>query len=75
MFDDRVYKRGALTLHALRGSVGDDVFFEILRSWVVKHQGGSVTTEQFIEHASTIAGQPLAELFDAWLFQTALPQV
>ena len=75
MFDDRVYKRGALTLHALRGSVGDDVFFEILRSWVAKHQGGSVTTEQFIEHASTIAGQSLAELFDAWLFQTALPAI
>ena len=23
----------------------------------------------------TIAGQPLAELFDAWLFQTALPAI
>ena len=24
MFDDRVYKRGALTLHALRAEVGDE---------------------------------------------------
>jgi aminopeptidase N len=73
MFDDRVYKRGALTLHALRTSVGDEVFFEILRTWVARHQGGSVTTEQFIEHASTVAGQSLSALFDAWLFQTELP--
>ena len=33
MFDDRVYKRGALTLHALRLTVGDDAFFDALRAW------------------------------------------
>ena len=33
MFDDRVYKRGALTLHALRLTVGDDAFFALLRGW------------------------------------------
>ena len=27
MFDDRLYKRGAITLHALRGDLGDDAFF------------------------------------------------
>ena len=31
MFDDRVYKRGALTLHALRTTVGDEAFFTLLR--------------------------------------------
>ena len=31
MFDDRVYKRGALTLHALRLTVGDDAFFAMLQ--------------------------------------------
>ena len=30
-FDDRVYKRGALTLHILRRAVGDDAFFALLR--------------------------------------------
>ena len=30
MFDDRVYKRGALTLHALRLTLGDDMFFGLL---------------------------------------------
>ena len=33
MFDDRVYKRGALLLHALRRTVGDEAFFTILRTW------------------------------------------
>ena len=33
MFDDRVYKRGALTLHVLRRTIGDENFFELLRDW------------------------------------------
>ena len=32
MFDDRVYKRGALTLHALRLTLGDDAFFGLLQA-------------------------------------------
>ena len=28
-FDDWVYKRGALTLHALRAALGDDAFFAL----------------------------------------------
>ena len=49
MFDDRVYKRGALTLHALRLQVGDGVFFELLRDWVQSHRHGSVTTDEFVD--------------------------
>ncbi len=32
LFDTSVYDRGALTLHVLRHTVGDDVFFAILRT-------------------------------------------
>lgn len=32
LFDDRVYRRGALTLHALRRTIGDESFFALLRS-------------------------------------------
>ena len=46
-FDDRVYKRGALTLHTLRRAVGDDAFFALLRSWVDTHRFGVVTTADF----------------------------
>ncbi|MGG7307315.1 M1 family metallopeptidase [Curtobacterium sp. AB451] len=43
MFDDRVYKRGALALHAVRRSVGDDAFFAGLRTITERHRHGSVT--------------------------------
>ena len=33
MFASAVYRRGGMTLQALREKVGDDVFFRILRNW------------------------------------------
>ncbi|MEO7069248.1 MAG: M1 family metallopeptidase, partial [Nostocoides sp.] len=68
MFDDRVYKRGALTLHALRCAVGEESFFQILRTWVTDNAGGSVSTEGFVLHAERVAGRTLGSLFRPWLY-------
>ena len=73
MFDDRVYKRGALTLHALRTAVGDHDFFDILEQWVERFGGGNATTADFEALATEISGESLDDLFDAWLRSTALP--
>jgi aminopeptidase N len=75
MFDDRVYKRGALFLHTIRITVGDSAFFEMLRSWVADHANGSVTTEDFIAHAADRLGPRLPELADAWLYEAELPDL
>jgi aminopeptidase N len=75
MFDDRLYKRGALTLHALRQRVGDDAFFGLLKDWVAEHAGGSVTTEDFRAFASSHSGVEMDGLFDAWLMQKELPDL
>jgi aminopeptidase N len=73
MFDDRVYKRGALLLHALRVEVGEDTFFAILREWTARFRHGSVTTAMFIELAEEVAGRGLVALFRAWLGEVAVP--
>jgi len=75
MFDDRVYKRGALTLHALRRVIGDEAFFELLRTWVARHNGGTVSTADFEALAAELTGRDLAPLFDAWLRDPALPEL
>src|SRR5690606_6786207 len=49
MFDDRVYKRGALTVHALRLTIGDEAFFELLRAWTARFGHGTATTRHFVE--------------------------
>ena len=73
MFDPLVYKRGALTLHALRTVAGDEPFFAMLRAWVAEHEHATVTTEQFRAHAQRFTDVPLDGLFTAWLDRTALP--
>jgi len=73
MFDDRVYKRGALTLHALRLTLGEQSFFELLHSWVADNAYGTVTTDMFLEHVQQHAGRHLGGVLDPWLFAGALP--
>jgi aminopeptidase N len=73
MFDDRVYKRGALALQALRLAVGDDRFFGLLRSWAGDNAHRSVTTGEFVAHVQQHAGLPTARLLDPWLFERGLP--
>jgi aminopeptidase N len=72
MFDDRVYLRGALTMHALRRHLGDGAFFEFLREWTDTHRHGLVDTAAFTALAT--ARSPAAvDLLTAWLHNPALP--
>lgn len=66
-FDGAVYEGGARALHALRLTVGDEVFFQILRDWFADHDGTSVTTGDFIGLAEEVSGDDLDAFFDAWL--------
>ncbi|GAA4414241.1 M1 family metallopeptidase [Fodinibacter luteus] len=73
VFDDRVYKRGALTLHALRRRVGDEAFFAVLRTWVDTHRYEVVTTADFEATVAAVTGSEHTDLFDAWLRAARLP--
>ena len=73
MFDDRVYKRGALLLHALRLTLGDDAFFDTPARWTRTHAHGSVNTDVFVEFSERQTGKDLTRLFDAWLNHETLP--
>jgi aminopeptidase N len=73
MFDERVYKRGGVLLHALRRHIGDVPFFTLLRGWVQAHRHATVSTEAFIATAERFAGRPLEDFFTPWLFREELP--
>ena len=75
MFDDRVYKRGALLLHALRLTLGDKTFFDLLRAWATEHAHSTVSTEMFVAFAEDRTGEDLDALVDEWLRQTDLPEL
>ncbi|MBV8929095.1 MAG: M1 family metallopeptidase [Mycobacteriaceae bacterium] len=73
MFDDRVYKRGALTLHALRGQLGDQSFFALLRDWTTRYRHSTVVTDDFTGLAAKYSDESLRPLWDAWLYSTGVP--
>jgi aminopeptidase N len=73
LFDDAVYDRGAMTLHALRMAVGDRTFFSILKEWAASEAGEAVTSAEFIDLAERISGRQLDDLFRRWLFTPSKP--
>lgn len=73
MFDDRVYKRGALLLHAIRLTVGEATFVAVLRTWTARFAHSGVTTADFVTVANEVSGRDLGPLFDDWLHRHALP--
>ncbi|MCA2225796.1 M1 family metallopeptidase [Nonomuraea aurantiaca] len=73
LFNDSVYTRGGMTLHALRKAIGDETFFTLLKTWTTDHKYGNVTTDEFIALAEKLSGKDLKPLFDAWLFQPTKP--
>jgi aminopeptidase N len=76
MFDDRVYKRGALALHAVRQAIGDGAFFTALRDYTGAHRHGTVTPEDLLECFAAASGTAAAEKIVArWVSGRALPQL
>lgn len=73
LFRATVYVRGALTLHVLRHELGDEVFFELLRTWVARYGGESATSADFETLAEEVAGRDLSVLFDTWLHASRFP--
>ncbi|MFI7336326.1 M1 family metallopeptidase [Streptomyces sp. NPDC050085] len=73
MFDDRLYERGGVAVHAVRCALGDDAFFRMLREWAVVHRHGVVSTQMFAGHVERFAPGPVDELFDDWVYGTRLP--
>jgi aminopeptidase N len=73
MFGYNSYDGGAVILQALRKTIGDDLFFTLLRRWVADNTGTSRTTDDFVSLANEVAGQDLTKFFSTWLYADILP--
>lgn len=71
--DDRIAGRGALTLHALRLTVGDDVFLPLLRTWADGTAPHAVATADFVAAAVASTSRPVDDLLERWLADEELP--
>jgi aminopeptidase N len=73
LFAGAVYVRGAMTLQALRKTVGTADFFEIIATWLNDHADSTATTNDLITIAEQVSGQELSAFFDEWLSTSEKP--
>lgn len=73
LFAPPVYQRGAMTLHSLRGEIGDRAFMRVVRAWATPTDGTGRTTEQLIALSEQVSGEQLGPLFNRWLYDAGRP--
>jgi aminopeptidase N len=63
------YQKGSWTLHMLRGVIGEDTFWQGIRSYYKKYQNLNASTSDFREAMEQASGKDLKVFFDQWLYK------
>ncbi|WP_438303608.1 M1 family metallopeptidase [Streptomyces sp. HUAS TT11] len=70
-----VYERGAMVLHKIRQTVGDDAFYGIVRGWAATHRHGNADTTDFTDYVEkTAPGNDFRALWRDWLYGQGKPE-
>ncbi|KES07540.1 metallopeptidase [Streptomyces toyocaensis] len=69
-----VYWRGAMVLHKIRQTVGDDAFAALLRGWAQEHRHGTADTAGFTAYVEkTAPGKDFRAIWAEWLHGEGRP--
>jgi len=72
--DGPVYERGAMVLHKIRETVGDDTFYDIIQGWATTHRHGTADTSDFTAYVEKKApGKDFTEIWKDWLYGKGKP--
>lgn len=69
------YPKGASILHMLRATLGDDVFFKGLQTYVARFQGRTAETDDFRKVMEEVSGRSLERFFQQWAYRPGTPEV
>ncbi len=71
--EGNVYYLPALMWHQLRGRLGDDTFWRLVRAWPAAHDNGHADYDEVVAWWSEQSGADLRPLFDSWLLSEDTP--
>ncbi len=72
--DPPVYERGAMVLHKIRQTVGDDTFYDIVQGWAADHRHGTADTADFTAYVERKAPDAdFGPIWDEWLYGDGKP--
>lgn len=75
VFRALVYNKGAMVLHMLRRTLGDDVFFDGLRRFYDSSRFAKAGTDDLIRAFEAESGRSLTDFFERWIHEAALPEI
>jgi aminopeptidase N len=73
LFGDAVYVRGAMTVYALRKTIGDPAFAKLITAWTTEFKDRNAGADDFIRIAERVSGRDLDDFFQDWLYGTTKP--
>ena len=66
--------KGAYVLHMLRGVMGDNMFFKLLKQYLYDFTYKKASIRDFRSLAEKISGKDLGYFFSQWIEQTGVPE-
>jgi aminopeptidase N len=68
------YQKGAWVLHMLRSRLGDEAFFQGIRSYYQQHKNSIASTEDLRLALEKASGKDLQTFFTRWVYDSGHPQ-
>jgi aminopeptidase N len=75
MFGYLAYPKASWVLHMLRSQLGPDLYRQCVRTYLQRHQFGSVVTEDLRAVIEELSGRSFDQFFDQWLYHGHHPEV
>jgi aminopeptidase N len=75
MFGYLSYPKASCVLHMLRSQLGDDLYRKCIKTYLQRHEYGSVVTEDLRRVIEEFTGQSYDQFFDQWLYHGHYPEL
>lgn len=69
------YQKGGWILHMLRYELGDEVFWQGIRTYYQRYRNANARTEDFRAVMEQVSGQSLGTFFNQWVYQPGYPDI
>lgn len=74
-FDYRAYPKGAWVLHMMRSRLGPDLYRKVIRTYLERHRGQVVGTDDLHDVLEDITGLSWDQFFDQWVYHGGQPEL
>ncbi len=75
LFDNTTYQKGALVVHMLRETVGDEIFWKALNAYLNEFKFSNVESRDLQRVFERVSGRSLEWFFDQWVYKAGYPEL